>query len=80
MSFTYKQPRDKWDSVLDHTPVNADKTVEVMALNGYVQLGLLDAELGRVPAYGDKWFVTKSRCEDLLAFGERNRVQLIKRL
>lgn len=80
MSFNYKQPKDKWDSVLDHTPRDDRASIQVMALNGYASLGLLDGQLNKVPNYGETWFVTKSRYEDLMAFGERNRVQLIKRL
>lgn len=80
LNFVYKPPKDRWDVVLDHTSPEKDKLIEVMALNGYRNRNIVDAELGRVPDFGERWFITKSRYEELMAFCEKNRVQLIKRV
>lgn len=80
LKFSYKPPKDKWDSVLDHTPAVQGKVIKVMACNGYVSRQILDAELGRIPNPGETWFVTKARYEDLISFGLKNRIELVKRV
>lgn len=80
LKFSYKVPEDRWETVLDHTPVNKDAYIEVMACNGYQSHNIFDVQLGKIPSAGERWFVTKSRYEDLIAYGLKNRIELIKRV
>lgn len=79
LNFEFKPPKDRWDKFLDKSVYNSEE-IEVMALDGYRTHGIMDVQLGRVPQYGEKWKVSRSRYEDLMAFGEKNRIDLIQRL
>lgn len=78
LKFDYKQPKDKWSSVLDKTPVD-NELIEVVACDGYVQRSLYDSQLKRVPQRGERFFVTKARYEDLINYGEKNRCTLVRK-
>lgn len=80
LKFSYTPPKDKWNTVLDHTPVDKTQSIEVEACNGYTSHNIFDVQLGKIPSKGERWFVTKSRYEDLIAFGLKNRIELIKRV
>lgn len=79
MKFNYKLPKEKWDSVLDHTTPHTEQDIEVIACKGYSTYGIIDGQLGRIPQPGERWFVTKARYEDLLAWGEKKHCQFIVR-
>lgn len=79
LKFDYSLPKEKWNSVLDHTPAQTAEDIEVIACNGYKMLGIMDGQLGRIPEPGERWFVTKSRYEDLVAYGEKKRCLFIVR-
>mgnify|MGYP003307831845 CR=1 FL=1 len=78
LKFDYKQPKDKWGSVLDKTPID-NELIEVVACDGYVQRSLFDTQLKRVPQRGERFFVTKARYEDLVNYGEKNRCTLVRK-
>lgn len=79
LKFSYKLPKEKWDEVLDHTPADTEHIIEVIACKGYSMYGLVDAQLGRIPQPGEKWCVTKSRYEDLIAAGEKKNCKFVVR-
>ena len=79
LKFSYKLPKEKWDEVLDHTPADTEHIIEVIACKGYSMYGLVDAQLGRIPQPGERWCVTKSRYEDLIAAGEKKNCKFVVR-
>ena len=79
LKFSYKPPKDKWDSVLDHSPAQLEQNIEVIACKGYKMYGLIDGQLGHIPEPGERWFVTKARYEDLIAYGEKKNCKFIVR-
>ena len=79
LKFSYRLPKERWDSVLDHSPAQLERNIEVIAGGGYRMYSLIDAELGRIPEPGERWFVTKARYEDLMAYGEKKHTIFIVR-
>lgn len=80
LKFKYTPPKDRWSSVLDHSPVQSENMIKVVACRGYQVKNLIDAQLGRIPVPGETWMVSRSRYEDLVAWGEKNKVQLVARV
>lgn len=77
--FTYKQPKDKWSTVLDKTP-KSDELIHVRATDVFQRMGLWDQQLGHIPHPGEEWYVTKGRLEDYMKYGEKHRMSLVSRV
>lgn len=69
-NFVYSNKEDRWDKILDNTESTyldeMNSLYEVAATSRYKEQNRKDAELGRIPVPGEKWFVTKERLDVLL--------------
>lgn len=70
--FKYRQPKDDWSVVLNHTKSTyKKKAYTVRATNAWKQMRLTDTQFGYVHEMGDEWEIDEERYQDFLAFEKR---------
>lgn len=80
LKFTYKQPKDKWNDVLDHTASkHSYKTYIIKATDGWEKHKIFDIKEQEYHRKGDMWEVDEERYNELLRFEKENDIKLIER-
>lgn len=87
LKVNYTEPKDKWNEVLTESKPKYkgvtkknQKVFTIKATGKYKQIGLIDAQLHRVPEPNEMWNVTEERLQAIRNYEKEHEVRLIEML
>lgn len=75
LKFKYKEPKDRWDTVLNKH--KNEKLITVKAVD-YKKYGVTDTELNRIPERNEEWVIDWYRYEEIRAYEMQRHIRLIE--